>query len=264
MASYQFDIESDSETEACDTGNYNSRTVVVGGGRVAYVKQEVSAEKRTETKKPRSPLKEEDEQILKPADRIRPVSLPIERKRTEPEKKTDVPDPAAYIFKKIPWQLPKAPLDFPPPLDVPRVDAEKLSAPFLGSGDYTLVNPQKYTGSPAGARLPHRPSQLGSDKKNTRFCQFVKFDVNKNEQSVVSVENKCRNPACNFAHTMDVYTPLPCTYQAACNNGDGCKFFHSNRETKFEYYMRSALFPAPPPRAPGQFPSQQPARIRKY
>ena len=49
MASYQFDIESDSDTEERDTGNYNNRAVVIGGGRVSYVKQEVqrsSAEKK--------------------------------------------------------------------------------------------------------------------------------------------------------------------------------------------------------------------------
>jgi len=238
MASYQFDIESDSDTEQRDTGNYNSRTVVLGGGRVSYVKQEderSSPKKSAETKPPTPPAD-------KPASRIRPVSLPIDRKHAEPEKKPGEPE-IAYTFKKIPWQLPKAPLDFPPPLDVPRVEGEKLTAP-PPVGEYTLVNHPK-----AQTTRPARQGQFltGADKKNTRFCQFVKFDVNKGEQSVVSVENKCRNAGCNFAHTMDVYAPMPCTYQAACNNGDTCKFFHSNRETKFEYYVRSSLFPQPRP-----------------
>lgn len=242
MASYQFDIESDSDTEERDTGNYNSRTVVLGGGRVSYVKQDGE---RSSPKKKSAEKKIEEKKIATPpatADRIRPVSLPIERKLAEPEKKPGDPE-IAYKFKKIPWQLPKAPLDFPPPLNVPRVDVENL-APPPPVGEYTLVNPPK-----AQNTRPPRPAQFltGSDKKNTRFCQFVKFDVNKGEQSVVSVENKCRNAGCNFAHTMDVYAPMPCTYQAACNNGDSCKFFHSNRETKFEYYLRSSLFPPPRP-----------------
>ena len=47
----------------------------------------------------------------------------------EPENKPDTD--IGYKFKKIPWQLPKAPLDFHPPLDVPRIEAEKLSVPSL-------------------------------------------------------------------------------------------------------------------------------------
>lgn len=236
MASYQFDIESDSDNEPADTGNYNSRTVILGGGRVSYAKQE----DHTERKERKSDEPPPPSPPLKIADRIRPVSLPIERKHVDLEKKVDTDIP--YHFKKIPWQLPKAPLDFPPPLDVPRIDGEKLTIP-VSVGEYTLVNQQKVQPS-RSARQNHLV--MGPDKKNTRFCQFVKFDANKSEQSLVAVENRCRNGGCNFAHTMDVYAPLPCTYQAACNNGDICKFFHSNRETKFEYYMRCALFPPTP------------------
>lgn len=256
MASYQFDIESDSDAEDLHASNYNSRTVVLGGGRVSYVKQEAersSAEKKKSRKVTTSPPLAEE--IFKPADRIRPVSLPIERKQVLAEKKEENAD-IAYTFKKIPWQLPKAPLDFPPPLDVPRVEVEKLATP--PAGDYTLVNPQKIQTS-RPLRPPHQ-GMLSDNKKNTRFCQFVKLDINKTEKTVCSVENKCRNSACSFAHTMDVYAPLPCTYQAACNNGDTCKFFHGNRESKFDYYMRSCLFPPPLTRVPGQFAPPQRGR----
>ena len=40
MTSYQFDIESDSDTEERNTGNYNNRAVVIGGGRVSYMQEE--------------------------------------------------------------------------------------------------------------------------------------------------------------------------------------------------------------------------------
>ena len=259
--SYQFDIESDSE-DTCDNGAYNSRTVVVGGGRVNYVKS-TSTTKLSPRKRQVATAEEndDDEYTNTKPDRMRPVSLPIDRPITiaqspNPEH-TSLP---MYNFKKIPWQLPKTPVT-PAVVNIETVNLTTRGSEGSG-GDYTVVSPKypppredgpgtnsysnRRTHSHNNSHNVSRPVQSG-DKKNTRSCQFVKFEIVVDQsgvKSVVVVENKCKNGACNFAHTIDVYNPPGCIYQDSCKNGkDTCKFFHSKNESKVDYYIRSSMFP---------------------
>jgi len=242
--SYQFDIEIGSEDEAV-TGNYNSRTVVVGGGNVRYVK-DASAPRRQKQSPQKIAEFVDDELIEVSRERLRPVSLPIENRKTLVPVKEE--EKINYTFTKIPWQLPKTPIQ-PRVVDVPKIDVVLPTARLSGFGTiinsdepaFTLVDKQREQRGPKGPYV-RAPIQGGGDRKNTRLCQFVKFDA----KGIDVLENKCKNSSCNFAHSMNDYNPPVCIYQASCKNGNTCKFFHNKVETKDGYYLRSIQLPQEP------------------
>jgi len=236
--SYQFDIESDGES---DDGTYNSRTVVLGGGRVNYIKTSPPVKQQVKAKAEAEVVLVEEYTYTRAPERIRPASLPLDKKTVTvlPSPRSDEKIP--YEFKKIPWQLPKI---VTPPIDVAPV--QKVEGTLINEQstkqEYTVVK----TRPPA---MYNRLSGQTPDKKNTRLCQFVKFDINPDKSATI-VYNRCKNAACNFAHTMEIYTPPTCTYQEACKNGQECRFFHTHTESKIDYYIRSLTFKPLEPRKP--------------
>lgn len=235
--SYQFDIESDAES---DDGTYNTRTVVLGGGRVNYIKTSPPIKQNVKSKVPVEDAVVVEEYIYTRAhDRIRPTSLPLEK--TVPVlPTTQSSEKIPYEFKKIPWQVPKNLTPVQQESPIQKVDCTIDNEP--SKQEYTVVKTR-----PPG--MYNRVSGQTPDKKNTRLCQFVKFDINP-DKTVTIVYNRCKNAACNFAHTMDIYTPPICIYQEACKNGKECLFCHINTESKIDYYIRSLTFKPLEPRKP--------------
>jgi len=48
---------------------------------------------------------------------------------------------------------------------------------------------------------------------------------------------KCKNPNCTFAHTLDQLSPVPCRFQKSCKYPQRCGFYHED-ETKESYLKR--------------------------
>ena len=231
---FDFDVESDSEGDI--GGDYNRQTVIIGGGGKVVYK---STEQKTKvSRKPIEPVSDSISDNNETIHRIHPVVLPSARSEQCPLQEEEKIN---YVFTKVPWQTIVKPISSPTPL-VQKVDAvvhsDNQNSDNQNYG-YSAVTHKQQPYQPRYQQPTRKPLQPG-DKKNTRLCQFVKFQIK--EGDVFVAENKCKNSACNFAHSIQEYKPSLCIYKGTCKNGNECRFCHDDIETKNQYYIRTLSF----------------------